>query len=166
MLALKVFTAVINVNDMDGTDMSHTLRNSAGDSRPPATKDASCELAGLRVQLMKALNYVHHGSLLVYRLETTPVESEAQRMLGEYFVENRNWLSDKIVPMFVPGTLCPEVVGDLLVRFGWVKPANDDSFGYTRKFVLSEEGEKALEAAKAWWNSLGWFQKAWLTVME
>lgn len=161
----KVFSTT-GINDMDGTDMSHTTKDCAGDSRPPASKDASCELAGLRVQLMKALNYVHQGSLLIYRLETTPIESEAQRMLGEYFVENRNWLSDKIVPMFVPGTLCPEVVGDLLMRFGWVQPANDDGFGYTRKFILSEAGEKALEAAKSWWNSLNWFQKAWLYVME
>jgi hypothetical protein len=52
------------------------------------------------------------------------------------------------------------------MRFGWVRPANDDDFGYARKFVLSEAGEKALEAAKAWWDSLDWFQKAWLTVME
>jgi hypothetical protein len=75
-------------------------------------------------------------------------------------------LSTEVEPLFVPGTLCPEVIGDLLMRFGWVSPADSDWVGYTRSFVLSEAGEKALEGAKAWWSSLSWFQKAWLCVME
>ena len=148
--------------------MSYAMKNCLGDSRPAsASNDASFDLAGMRVQLMKALSFVHHGALLVYRLKTTDhIESEAQRMLGGYFVQSRNWLSDEVEPLFVPGTLCPEVIGELMMRFGWVKPIDDDGKGYMRNFVLSEAGEKALEGAKAWWNSLSWFQKAWLYVME
>lgn len=156
-----------DVNDMIGIAMSYAIRNRAGDSRPATTsKDAAGELAGVRVQLMKALNYVHHGALLVYRLRTDYFESEAQRMLGGYFIQNCSWLSDEVEPLFVPGTLCPEAIGSLLMRFGWVRPVDSDEGGYTRSFVLSEAGETALEGAKAWWSSLSWFQKAWLYVME
>jgi len=52
------------------------------------------------------------------------------------------------------------------MRFGWVRPADSEEVGYSRSFVLSAAGEKALEGAKAWWSSLSWFQKAWLYVME
>jgi hypothetical protein len=143
------------------------MKDCAEDYQPASTgKEASCDLAGLRVQLMKALNFVHHGAYLVYRLRTDYIESESQRMLGGYFIQNRSWLSDEVEPLFVPGTLCPEAIGDLLMRFGWVRPVHSDEGGYTRNFVLSEAGEKALEGAKAWWSSLSWFQKAWLYVME
>ena len=143
------------------------MKNGTGDTRPSSASDGvSCELAGIRVQLMKALSHVHHGALLVYRLRTGRIESAAQRMLGEHFIQNRSWLSDEIEPLFVPGTLCPEVIGDLLMRFGWVRPVDDEAGGYTRSFVLSEAGEKALEGAKTWWSSLSWFQKAWLYVTE
>lgn len=152
---------------MMGIAMLYATKNCTGDSRPAsAGKEASWDLVGMRVQLMKALSLVHHGALLVYRLRTDYFESEAQRMLGGYFVQNRRWLSDEVEPLFVPGTLCPEVIGGLLMRFGWVRPVDSDEGGYTRNFVLSEAGEKALEGAKAWWSSLSWFQKAWLYVME
>jgi hypothetical protein len=152
---------------MIGVAMSYAMKNCIGDSRPaPASKDASCELAGIRVQLMKALSHVHHGDLLVYRLRTDHIESVAQCMLGGYFAQNRNWLSAEVEPLLVPGTLCPEVIGDLLMRFGWVRPADCDGDGYARSFVLSEAGEKALAGARAWWDSLSWFQKAWLYVTE
>ncbi len=147
--------------------MSYARKNRLGDSRSAsASDDALCELAGMRVQLMKALSFAHHGALLVYRLRTDYVESEAQRMLGGYFVQNRSWLSDEVEPLFVPGTVCPEAIGGSLIRFGWVRPVDSDEGGYTRSFVLSEAGEKALEGAKVWWSSLSWFQKAWLYVME
>ncbi len=144
-----------------------SYENCPGDSRPAfAGNDTAYDLAGLRVQLMKALSHVHQGALLVYRLRIGEIESEAQRMLGGYFVPSRSWLGDEVEPLFVPGTLCPEVIGNLMMRFGWVKPAGNAEGGYTRSFVLSEAGERALEGAKAWWNSLSWFQKAWLYVME
>ena len=147
--------------------MSYAMKDCIGNPRPAsAGKEASCDLAGMRVQLMKALTFVHYGALLVYRLRTDYFESEAQRMLGGYFIQNRSWLSDEVEPLFVPGTLCPEVIGSLLMRFGWVSPIDSDEGGYTRNFVLSEAGEKALEDARAWWSSLSWFQKAWLYVME
>jgi len=147
--------------------MSYTMKDCTGNSRPASIgKEVSCDLAGLRVQLMKALSFVHHGAQLVYRLRTDHIESEAQRMLGGYFIQNRTWLSDEVEPLFVPGTLCPDVTGKLMMRFGWVKPVESNEGGYTRSFVLSEAGEKALEGANAWWSSLSWFQKAWLCVME
>lgn len=147
--------------------MSYATNNCREDSQPAlAGKDACGEVAGIRMQLMKALSYVHHGALLVYRLRTDYIESEAQRMLGGHFIRNRNWMSDDVEPLFVPGTLCPEVTGSLLMRFGWVRPVDSDEGGYTRSFVLSEAGERALENAKVWWNSLSWFQKAWLYVVE
>jgi hypothetical protein len=159
--------STLKVNDMIGVAMSYAAKDCTGDSRPASTgKDALCDLAGMRVQLMKALSFVHHGALLVYRLRTDHIESAAQRMLGGHFIENRSWLSTEVEPLFVPGTLCPEVIGDLLMRFGWVSPVESDWVGYTRSFVLSEAGEKALEGARAWWSSLSWFQKAWLCVME
>ena len=145
--------------------MSYAIKTE--DSRPAsAGMDASFDLCGMRVQLMKALSFVHHGASLVYRLRTDHIESKAQLMLGGYFIQTRNWLSDEVEPLFVPGTLCPEVIGRLLMRFGWVSPAGTDEGGYMRSFVLSAAGEKALEGAKTWWNSLSWFQKAWLYVME
>ncbi|MEN6584983.1 MAG: hypothetical protein ABFE02_02890 [Sulfuricella sp.] len=118
------------------------------------------------MQLIEALSNVHHGALLVYRLKTNYIESAAQRMLGGDFVQNRSWLGDEVEPLLVPGTLSPEVIGKLLMRFGWVRPVDSDRGGYMRSFVLSEAGEKALEGAKAWWSSLSWFQKAWLHVTE
>ncbi len=151
---------------MIGIAMSSAMKNCIGDSQPAPSKDASYELAGIRVQLIKALSHVHHGALLVYRLRTNYIESEAQRMLGGDFIPNRRWLSDEVEPLFVPGTLSPEVIGNLLMRFGWVRPVDSDWGGYTRSFVLSEAGEKALESAKAWWSTLSWFQKAWLYVTE
>src|SRR5512147_3029729 len=129
---------VIRVNDMIGIAMSFAMKNCTGDSPGFASKDASYELAGIRVQLIKALSYVRHGALLVYRLRTNYIESEAQRMLGGYFVQNRSWLSDEVEPLLVPGTLSPEVIGSLLMRFGWVRPVDSDWGGYTRSFVLSE----------------------------
>ena len=165
--AMGSHTPTAEVNDMIGIAMSFAIKNCTKDSLPAAAgKDAGGELAGVRVQLMKALNYVHHGAMLVYRLRTDHIESEAQRMLGGYFIQNSNWLSDEIEPLFVPGTLCPEAIGSLLMHFGWVRPVDSDEGGYTRSFVLSEAGETALEGAKAWWDSLSWFQKAWLYVME
>lgn len=147
--------------------MSYALNSFIGNSRPAATSEGvSCELAGLRVQLMKALSHVHHGALLVYRLRTDHIESEAQRMLGGYLTRNCNWLGSEVEPLFVPGTLSPMVIGNLLMRFGWVSPVDSDEGGYMRNFVLSEAGEKALEGARAWWSSLTWFQKVWLHVME
>ena len=147
--------------------MSYATKNFTEDFRPiSAGNDASCDLAGMRVQLMNALTYVHHGALLVYRLKTDNTESAAQRMLGGYFVHNRKWLNGEIEPLFVPGTLCPEAIGNLLMRFEWVRPVDSDEVGYLRNFMLSDAGEKALEGAKAWWDSLSWFQKAWLYVME
>ncbi len=138
--------------------MSYAMKN--------CIEDAPYELTGMRVQLMKVLTYVHHGASLVYRLKTDYIESKAQLMLGGYFTQNLNWLSDEVEPLFVPGTLCPEVIGDLFRRFGWVRPVDSEEGGYMRSFVLSEAGEEALEGAKAWWSSLSWFQKAWLYVME
>ena len=147
--------------------MSYTMKNCTGDFQSASTgKNVSCDLAGMRVQLMNVLSHVHHGALLLYRLKTENIESAAQRMLGGYFVHNRNWLSGEVEPLFVPGTLCPEVIGNLLMRFGWVKPVDSDEVGYSRSFMLSDEGEKALEGAMAWWSSQSWFQKAWLYVME
>jgi hypothetical protein len=152
---------------MIGVAMSYAMNNCTGDSRPgSASAEAICELAGMRLQLMNALSYVHHGALLVYRLRADRIESEAQRMLGEYFTQNLNWQSDEVEPLFVPGTISPEVIGNLLKRFGWVRPDDSEASGYMRTFVLSEAGEKALEGAKAWWSSLSWFQKVWLYVME
>jgi hypothetical protein len=152
---------------MIGIAMSYAMKNCIGDARPAsASKDVSCELAGIRVQLMKALSHVHHGALLVYRLRTGHIETEAQRMLGQYLIPKHSWLSDEVEPLFVPGTLCPEVIGDLLMRFGWVRPVDGEEGGYTRSFVLSDAGEKALEGARAWWSSLSWFQKTWLYVTE
>jgi hypothetical protein len=165
--AMRSHARTIKVNDMIGFAMSYAMKKCRRDSLPAsAGKEVSCELAGMRVQLMKALSYVHYGALLVYRLRTDHIESEAQLMLGGYFVQNRSWLSDEVEPLFVPGTLCPEVIGYLLMRFGWVKPVNSYGSGYTRNFVLSEAGEKAFQDAKVWWHSLNWFQKAWLYVME
>jgi hypothetical protein len=164
---MRSHASTIKVDEMIGVVMSYAMKDCTEDSRPAATgKEASCDLAGMRVQLMKALSFVHHGALLVYRLRTDHIESEAQRMLGGYFIPNRSWLSDEVEPLYVPGTLCPEAVGDLLMRFGWVRPVDSEEGGYTRSFVLSEAGETALEGAKAWWSSLSWFQKAWLYVME
>jgi hypothetical protein len=152
---------------MIGIAMSYAMKDCKANPRPAsAGKGASCELVGMRVQLMKALTHVHYGAQLVYRLRIGHIESKAQRMLGGYFTQNRNWLGDEVEPLFVPGTLCPEVIGNLLMRFGWVSPVDSNEGGYTRSFVLSEAGEKALENAKAWWSSLSWFQKAWLYVME
>jgi hypothetical protein len=152
---------------MFGVAMPYAMKHCIEDSRPAsASNDASYELAGMRVQLMNALNYVHHGASLVYRLRTDYVDSKAQLMLGGYFTQNLNWLSNEVEPLFVPGTLSPEVIGDLLRRFGWVRPVECAEGGYMRNFVLSDAGEKALVSAKAWWSSLSWFQKAWLYVME
>jgi hypothetical protein len=120
----------------------------------------------MRVQLMKALKFVHQGGLLVYRLETERIENEAQLMLGEYFIQDRNWFTDKVVPLFVPGTVCPQMIGEALVRFGWVRPVNNHGTGYARNFVLSESGEKALDGASSWWRSLSWYQKTWLYLTE
>jgi len=147
--------------------MSYVMKEFAGDTRPASKgMEAMCDLTGMRVQLMKALSFVQHGALLVYRLRTEHIESEAQRMFGGHFTQNRNWLSDEVEPLFVPGTHSPEVIGDLLRRFGWVRPIDSDWGGYTRSFVLSEAGENALEEARAWWDSLSWFQKVWLCVVE
>jgi len=147
--------------------MSYTLKSCIEDSRPAsADKDTPCDLTGMRVQLMNALSHIHHGASLVYRLRIDHIESEAQRMLGGYFIQNHRWLSGDVEPLFVPGTLSPVVIGNLLMRFRWVKPVDSDKAGYTRNFVLSDAGEKALENATAWWHSLSWFQKAWLYVME
>jgi hypothetical protein len=151
---------------MIGVAMSYAVYDRPDTLPAAAGNEDSCELVGMRVQLMNALSYVHQGALLVYRLRIDPIESEAQRMLGGYFVQKRNWLSGEIEPLFVPGTLCPEVIGNLMRRFGWVTPVESDDGGYLRNFILSEAGEKALEGAKAWWNSLSWFQKAWLCVVE
>ena len=134
--------------------------------RADVSKDALSDLVGMRVQLMKALSFVHHGALLVYRLRTDYIESEAKRMFGGQFTQDRNWLSEEVEPLFVPGTLSPEVIGDLLIHFGWVMPVDSDWGGYTRRFILSEAGEKALEGAKVWWSSLRWSQKAWLYMTE
>jgi hypothetical protein len=165
--AMRLHDSTIKVNGMIGIAMSYAMKDCTEDYRPASTgKEVSCDIAGMRVQLMKALSFVHHGALLVYRLRTEHIESEAQRMLGGYFVQNHSWLSEEVEPLFVPGTLCPEVIGSLLMRFGWVRPVYSDGGGYTRNFVLSDAGEKALEGATAWWNSLSWFQKAWLYVME
>jgi hypothetical protein len=143
--------------------MKHYLE----DSQPAAASgEVSSELAGMRVQLMKALSHVHYGALLVYRLRIDHIESEAQRMLGSYFIPQNDWLGKEVEPFLVPGTVCPEAIGDLLMSFGWVRPVECEGGGYTRIFVLSEAGEKAFEGAKAWWGSLSWFQKAWLYVME
>lgn len=159
--------STIRVNDVIGVAMSYAMNDCTGDSRPAsASKDASRELAGIRVQLMKALSHAYHGDLLVYRLRTDYIESAAQHMLGGYFIQDRSWLSGEVEPLFVPGTLCPEMIGDLLLRFGWVSPIDGEGNGYTRSFTLSEAGEKALEGARAWWDSLSWFQKAWLCVTE
>ncbi len=147
--------------------MSYAIKDCKDYSRPAsADNDDVCELAGMRMQLMSVLSYVHHGASLVYRLRTDHVESKAQLMLGGYFTQNLNWSSNEVEPLFVPGTVSPEVIGDLLRRYGWVRPVDTDEGGYMRCFVLSEAGEKALESATAWWNSLSWFQKAWLYVME
>lgn len=165
--AMRSHVSTIKVNDMMGVAMSYAMKNCRVDSQPAsACTDASFDLSGMRVQLMKALSFVHHGALLVYRLRTDYFESKAQRMLGGYFTQNLNWQSDEVEPLFVPGTISPEVIGNLLKRFGWVRPVDSDEGGYTRSFVLSEAGEKALEGAKAWWSSLNWFQKAWLYVVE
>jgi hypothetical protein len=58
------------------------------------------------------------------------------------------------------------MIGESLVRFGWVKPVINHGTGYTRNFVLSDSGEKALDGANIWWHSLSWFQKAWLSLTE
>ena len=163
---MRSHASIVIVNDMIGIAMSFALKDCIGDSRPAAASKDACDLAGMRVQLMKALTHVHYGALLVYRLRIDHIESAAQRMLGGHFIQDRIWLSDEVEPLFVPGTLCPEVIGNLLKRFGWVRPVDSEWGGYTRSFVLSEAGEKALEGAKSWWNSLSWFQKAWLCVME
>jgi len=157
------------IEDKDGIGiaMSYAMKNCLEGTRPASAGNApACDLSGMRVQMMKALNYIHYGAALVYRLRTEYIESEAQRMLGGYFIPSRSWQSSDVEPLFVPGTLCPEVIGELLMRFGWVKPVDNDGSGYMRSFILSDAGEKALEGAHAWWHSLSWFQKAWLYVME
>ncbi len=124
--------------------MSYAMKDCIEYSRPAsAGMDASFDLSGMRVQLMKALSYVHHGASLVYRLRTDYVESKAQRMLGGYFTQNLNWLSNEVEPLFVPGTLCPEVIGDLLRRFGWVSPVDSDEGGYMRTFRPVGSGRKS-----------------------
>lgn len=159
--------STIKVNDLIGTAMSFAMKDFIGVSQPvSASKETSCELVGMRLQLMRALSHVHYGAPLVYRLRTDYVESKAQLMMGEYFSQNLNWLSNEVEPLIVPGTISPEVIGDLLRRFGWVRPIDGDESGYMRNFVLSEAGEKALEDATVWWHSLNWFEKAWLYVIE
>jgi hypothetical protein len=147
--------------------MSHALRDYLTSYRPVlADSSVSAELAGMRVQLLKVLNRVHGGAQLVYRLETGQIKCGAQCLLGECFIGKDDWLNNQIVPLFVPGTLCPQIVGDALLRFGWVRPADEEADGYTRHYVLTATGERALASAKDWWGSLNWVQKAWLHVME
>lgn len=147
--------------------MSHVISDLIGSCRPSRINEGvSAELAGMRVQLMKVMNCVHEGGQLIYRLETGAMRCEMQCLFGECLIGKDDWLTCEVVPLCVPGTFCPQVVGDSLLRFGWVEPTEDEFKGYAHNFVLSEAGEKALAAAKSWWKSLNWLQKAWLYVME
>jgi hypothetical protein len=146
----------------------------------PKLADASSPLpvgaavpAGTRYQLFRALRAMAEGQLMVVerRIPTLVDRSENASMRSEFFQRLRSpagWQGQNdVVPLLVPGTAYPNVIGRILIRAGWCAPCERPHWvPNLRFFFLTDLGRESFVKAQAWWAELTALERMRLMLLE
>lgn len=152
------------------------VRNAAATHAPAPRTDLvqfGGNSPGPRYQTFRALREMARGNYMIVQ-KTLPVaavdqESAAKcRAFLSALRDTANWRdSQELTAIFVPGTLFPGVVGQIMIRSGWCEPFDHPHWvPNLRLFVLTDLGREALENAWNWWRSLRTSERLRLILME
>lgn len=141
---------------------------------PPVLPPIGDVPAGTRYQLLRALRAMASGEFMVVehlipRLSREYLEDDDKR--AEWFRSLRSpdgWQnSNDIVPLLVPGTAYPAVIGRIIIRAGWCAPVKQPHWvPNLRFFFLTESGCQSLQKAQAWWQQLTLLERLRLMLLE
>ena len=125
-------------------------------------------LLGMRFQLLLALGVLDRGHLAVLRIDQPQRNASgiSERRPQLNFTPERTF-AERIVALWVPGTMHPAPVGKALLELGWIEPSTRQHWvPLLRYFAISENGRRNLLKAREWWNELGPLQKLAAMVAE
>lgn len=126
---------------------------------PVQTQESSQDspLYGMRFQLMLALGVLDRGHMAVIRVDQPLRDGGGdweQRPQVDYTPDRS--FAERVLALWVPGTMHPAPVGKALLELGWIKPAKREHWvPLLRYFEISDSGRQNLERAREWWDQLG-----------
>lgn len=128
---------------------------------------------GARYQLFRALKAMARGEFMVVERKIPKVAEHLNdgKKREAWFRSLRNaadWQGTQdIIPLFVPGTAFPVVVGQILIRSGCCAPSERPHWvPNLRLFFLTDTGRESLKKAQAWWSGLSPVERMRAMVME
>lgn len=122
-------------------------------------------LAGLRFQLLRALNGLSSGECMVvcYKLPSTKMTDDERQEFFEFLKNPEVWgdtQNENLTASIVPGTWFTHPIGATLLKYNWVKPKEQPHWVPNMCFFeITEDGKKALNRARAWWSEQSFFEK-------
>lgn len=117
--------------------------------------------SGARYQLLRALRAMAKGESMVVERRIPSVSEHLENGIGRdaWLRSLRSigsWQKpEDLVPVLVPGTSFPRVVGRILIQSGWCAPSTQPHWvPNLRFFILTDAGRESLSLAQAWWSKL------------
>lgn len=128
---------------------------------------------GVRYQLFRALRAMDKGEAMVVERRVP----DAARHVGN--VRSREaWFrslrpaeawrgAGDIIPLLVPGTAFPRVIGSIVISHGWCAPSEDPHWvPNLRFFLLTDAGHETFRLASDWWDQLSPLERARAMLLE
>jgi hypothetical protein len=125
-------------------------------------------LHGMRFQLLLALGVLNRGHMAVLRIEQPKLgASGVSKGHLQLASTPDSSFAERVVALWVPGTMHPSPVGNALLQLGWIKQSACEHWvPLLRYFEISESGRLNLLRAREWWRQLGPLQKLVAMVAE
>jgi hypothetical protein len=146
--------------------LSHT-------SRSPFKSHIVYSRSGARYQLLRALRAMAKGESMVVERRIPSVSEHLEDGIGRdaWLRSLRSIASwqkpEDMVPVIVPGTSFPRVVGRILIQSGWCAPSAQPHWvPNLRFFILTDAGRESLSLAQAWWSKLTLLERMQAMVFE
>jgi len=128
---------------------------------------------GMRYQLFRALRAMNKGEAMVVerRVPDAAAHVDNARRREAWLQSLRSpeaWnASADIVPLLVPGTAFPRVIGGIVISHGWCAPSVQPHWvPNLRFFLLTEAGRDNYRIASEWWRQLTPLERARAMLME
>lgn len=139
----------------------------------PAESTSAYSHSGARYQLLRALRAMAKGETMVVERKVPSTSDHFGDEIGReaWLRSLRNiagWRKpEDVVPVLVPGTHFPRVIGGILIRSGWCAPSDRPHWvPNLRFFILTDAGRESLDMAQAWWSKLTLLEQMRAMVFE
>lgn len=128
---------------------------------------------GVRYQLFRALRAMDKGEAMVVERRVPDADRHVRdgRRREAWLRSLRSveaWRATaEMIPLLVPGTAFPRVIGTIVLSAGWCAPSAEPHWvPNLRFFLLTDAGRASFREASDWWNRLTPLERLRAMLME